>query len=206
MARLERARWTEIARWARIRWARIRLSGPPGRRAWPLAAVISVTALLTACSGTAGSHAAAATDSPSGQGVPTASAATRTVPMTVVRNGQSTLETVPVYVDGHGPYKFLLDTGSSVSSVSSKLVTMLHLPKTGNHARIKGVSSSEKVSIATIRSWKVGHVSLTPEKVAVLTSTPSSGSVMGLLGSDELGRFAAVTEDFQSHQLRLTSS
>jgi hypothetical protein len=198
MARPERARWTEITRRAQIR-----LSGPPGRRAWPLAAVIAVIALLTACSGTAGSRAAAAASPPSGQA---ASAATKTVPMTVVRNGQSTLETVPVYIDGHGPYPFLLDTGSSVSSVSGRLVTMLHLPKTGGHARISGVASSEKVSIVRIKSWKVGHVSLTPEKVAVLSSSPTSGSVMGLLGSDELGRFAAVTEDFQSHQLRLAST
>jgi predicted aspartyl protease len=201
MARPERARWVEITRWAKTR-----LSGPPGRRAWALAAVISVIALLTACSGNSGSSAAAAAGSPGRSASASTLAATKTVPMTVVRNGQSTVEIVPVYVDGHGPYRFLLDTGSSVSSVSSRLAKALNLPKTGNHARISGVTSSEKVSIVSIKPWKVGQVTLVPEQVAVVNSSSASGSVMGLLGSDELSRFSAVTENFQHRQLRLTSS
>lgn len=190
MARPEAARWTEMSRVGEDKAQRT-----TGLVRWPLAAVMALMALLTACSGTGGSSASAT-------GAP---ATTKTVPMTVIRNGQSTVETVPVYVDGHGPYAFLLDTGSSVSSVSGRLVTALHLPKTGNHAQIKDVAASKKVSIVRIRSWKVGHVSLTPEKVAVLSSSSTSGSVMGLLGSDELSHFAAVTENFQHGQLRLTS-
>ena len=108
-----------------------------------------------------------------------------------------------MFVDGHGPYPFLLDTGSSVSSVSKKLATQLNLPCTGNTAVISGVVTSKKVPVVTIRAWKVGHVLLTPDKVAVLSSPPGTNSVAGLLGSDELGHFGAVTEDFQHHQLLL---
>lgn len=186
----------------RPEWARrtgTRLSGSPGRRVLPLAAVMAMIALLAACSGGSGSSAVAA--SPAGN----QAAVYRTVPMTVIRHGQATAETVPVYINGHGPYTFLLDTGSTVSSINSKLEAKLHLPKTGNKAQIKGVVNSKKVPVVTIKGWKVGQVSLTPEKVAVLQSSPTSGSIMGLLGSDELGRFSSVTVNFQRQQLRLTS-
>lgn len=125
--------------------------------------------------------------------------------MRVIKHGQAALELVPVFINGHGPYTFLLDTGSSTSSVTSKLATELKLPKTGSTARIDGVLQSKKVPLVKIAGWKVGHVVLTPEKVPVLNSSPAAGSVAGLLGSDELSRFAAVTENFQHHQLRLSS-
>src|SRR5258705_9953801 len=34
---------------------------------------------------------------------------------------------VPVYIDDHGPYRFLLDTGATHSAVSHRLVQELHL-------------------------------------------------------------------------------
>lgn len=123
--------------------------------------------------------------------------------MTVVRNGPGTLEIVPVFVNGRGPYRFLLDTGSSTSSVSGKLASTLHLPRTGGTAQIRGVVKGQKVPIVAIRGWKVGDVALTPDNVAVLSPPSGTGSVAGLLGSDELRHFSAVTVDFRHHQLRL---
>lgn len=190
----------------RPEWARRTGTGhseSPGRRLLPIAAVMAMIALLAACSGNSGNSAVAATSPAGNQTASAPLAAARTVPMTVIRHGQATAETVPVYVNGHGPYTFLLDTGSTVSSINSKLEATLHLPKTGNKAQIKGVVTSKQVPIVTIKGWKVGQVPLTPENVAVLQSSPTSGSVMGLLGSDELGRFSSVTVDFQRHQLRL---
>lgn len=175
---------------------------------WTAAWALAVTALglLTACSGSPGRPASRATTGAAAapaSAAPAASAAGQSVPMTVVKSGSTALEIVPVYVDGHGPYRFLLDTGSSISSVTSRLATALHLPRTGSTALIKGVVKSQQVPIVAIRAWKLGHVLLTPEKVAVLNSS-GSGSVAGLLGSDELSRFSSVTEDFQHGKLLLT--
>lgn len=173
--------------------------GTAGRRVSWLAAAVAAASLLTACS-----------SSPSSRALPTVStsahtsAAVKSVPIKVVRHGESALELVPVYIDGHGPYVFVLDTGSSVSSVSKQLVTTLHLPLTGTSSRISGVVTSKKVPLASIRNWKVGTVSLAPDRVIVLSnSLPGGSTVKGLLGSDELSRFGSVTLDFTDDQLRL---
>jgi hypothetical protein len=124
--------------------------------------------------------------------------------MTVVKQGPATLELVPVSINGHGPYTFVLDTGSSISSVSKQLATTLKLPRTGTIARVSGVVTSTNVSLVLIRGWKVGQVTLAPEKIAMLSLSKTIGPVAGLLGSDELSRFGAVTLNFRTNQVRIT--
>jgi len=186
------------------RWRIARRGGPPRLAAPTLAAAAAAAAavaaaVLTACSANPQSHVA--TSATSVRSPTVASAAS--VPMTVIRSGRSAMEIVPVTIDGHGPYRFMLDTGSSVSSVTSQLAAMLHLPRTGAKAVIKGVVGSQKVPVVAIAGWKVGNTVLTPAKVAVLGSASGPNPVLGLLGSDELSRFGSVTEDFQDHQLLL---
>jgi hypothetical protein len=126
------------------------------------------------------------------------------VPMVVISHGQSQVELVPVYVDGHGPYAFLLDTGSSISSVSRQLATGLGLPKTGKIAQINGVATVSRAPLVSITDWRLGRYRLAPETVAALNMPVNSGSVAGLLGSDELRRFGEVTIDFRHLRLQLT--
>lgn len=182
-----------------IRWKAARRGGPPPLTALLLATAAAVATALTACSAGSSSHV---TTSATSVRLPAAASAA-SVPMAVIRQGTSAMETVPVFIDGHGPYRFMLDTGSSVSSVTSQLATMLHLPRTGAKAVIKGVVGSQKVPVVSITAWKVGDTALTPDKVAVLGSASGPHPVLGLLGSDELSSFGSVTEDFQHHQLLL---
>ena len=177
--------------------------GAARRLAILLTLVLVGTGLLAACSPGPASQAHADASSPSP--VARSSAAVQSVPIKVVRHGESALELVPVFIGGHGPYTFVLDTGSSVSSVSKQLATVLHLPLTGASSTISGVVKSKKVPVASIRAWKMGNVPLAPERVAVLNgSLPGGTRVKGLLGSDELSRFGTVTLDFAHDQLRLT--
>jgi hypothetical protein len=125
------------------------------------------------------------------------------VPMAVISYGQSQVELVPVYVNGHGPYAFLLDTGSSISSVSRQLAAGLSLPRTGKVARIDGVATTSRVPLVSITDWRLGRYRLAPEAVAALNMPGSADSVAGLLGSDELRRFGEVTIDFRHLRLRL---
>jgi hypothetical protein len=126
------------------------------------------------------------------------------VPMAVISHGQSQVELVPVYVDGHGPYAFLLDTGSSISSVSRQLATGLNLPKTGKTAQINGVAITSRAPLVSITDWRLGRYRLAPETVAALNIPGDSGVVAGLLGSDELRHFGEVTIDFRDKRLQLT--
>jgi aspartyl protease len=125
------------------------------------------------------------------------------VPIAVLSHGQSQVELVPIYVDGHGPYAFLLDTGSSISSVSPQLAAGLRLPRSGKTAQISGVATIAKAPLVSITDWRLGRYRLAPETVVALNMPGSAGSVAGLLGSDELRRFGQVTIDFRHLRLQL---
>lgn len=163
-------------------------SRAPGR----VAAAAAVLCLLAASAGCGGGGSGSAAD------------AGATVPMKVLSHGKATLEIVPVTIGGHGPYDFILDTGSAVSSVDRRLVTKLHLKQTGTTKQVRGVASTTKVPLVQIRSWKVGKVSLAPERLtAIDLSKTAGGPLDGLLGSDQLKRFGTASVDFQHHELRL---
>src|SRR5258707_14064087 len=62
---------------------------------------------------------------------------------------------VPVYIDDHGPYRSVLDTGATHSAVSDQLVAELHLtPDTGPALVVHGVTglaSTQACSFETLR-------------------------------------------------------
>ncbi|GAA0357820.1 hypothetical protein GCM10010151_54360 [Actinoallomurus spadix] len=116
------------------------------------------------------------------------------LPMRVIRSGDGTLVFVPVRVNGMGPYDFVLDTGSSNSSVDRSLVRRLRLPRTGQEHRVQGVTGSGVVPIVKVRRWTIGGVPLRATSLAVVDL---GMGVAGLLGSDELRHFSSVTLDFQ---------
>lgn len=115
------------------------------------------------------------------------------LPMRVVTTGGGTLVFVPIRVNDRGPYEFVLDTGSSNSSVDRSLVRRLDLPRTGQEHRVQGVTGSGKVPIVRVRRWTLGGVPLRATSLAVVDL---GMNVSGLLGSDELRHFRSVTLDF----------
>jgi predicted aspartyl protease len=137
---------------------------------------------------------------PTSLGVPAPSGTARSfsLPMRVVRNGGGTLVFVPVRVNGMGPYEFVLDTGSSNSSVDRSLVRRLGLPRTGQEHRVQGVTGSGMVPIVKVRRWTIGGVPLRATSLAVVDL---GMGVAGLLGSDELRHFGSVTLDFQHDRI-----
>jgi hypothetical protein len=175
-----------------------------------LACAVTVVA-VAACSQVTGNGDGAGISPKATTGTPSAvPSAARTlseaaVPMAVVSSGQSQVELVPIYVDGHGPYAFLLDTGSSISSVSRQLATGLSLPRTGKVARISGVATISKAPFVSITDWRLGRYRLAPEAVVALNIPGSAHSVAGLLGSDELRHFGEVTIDFRHLRLQLAT-
>ncbi len=123
-----------------------------------------------------------------------------TLPMRIVRGNGGTLVYVPMKVNGHGPYEFVLDTGSSNSSVDRSLVRALGLPKTGQMHPVQGVTGSGVVPMVRVRHWSIGGVSMHGTSLSVVDLGIGVG---GLLGSDELCRFGDVILDFQHNRLIL---
>lgn len=95
---------------------------------------------------------------------------------------------LPVIVNGHGPYRFVLDTGSSVTYVSPEVAADLSLPRGETRdvhwlaASLKGQSSSATVA--------VGNVSMQDALIALvdcrLLCEYARTQVDGCLGNDLL--------------------
>ena len=125
-------------------------------------------------------------------------AAQITLPMRLVRGNGGTLVYVPMKVNGRGPYEFVLDTGSSNSSVDRSLVRRLGLPRTGQQHPVQGVTGSGLVPVVKVRHWTLGGVPMHGSSLSVVDLGIGVG---GLLGSDELCRFGNVVLDFRHNKL-----
>jgi predicted aspartyl protease len=121
-----------------------------------------------------------------------------TLPMRLVRGNGGTLVYIPVRVNGHGPFEFVLDTGSSNSSVDRSLVRVLGLQRTGQTHPVQGVTGSGVVPVVRVRRWTLGGVPLHGTSLSVVDLGIGVG---GLLGSDELCRFSNVALDFQHNRV-----
>ncbi|WP_160146877.1 retropepsin-like aspartic protease [Thermomonospora echinospora] len=118
----------------------------------------------------------------------------------IVEDG-ATLVLVPLRVNGRGPFEFILDTGASTSTVDRRLVGWLGLPRTGETARVTGVTGSAVVPVVKLADWTLGGRPLRGRRLTV--TDIGDDRVAGLLGSDELRRFGAVTVDFRRQRLVL---
>ncbi|HWC39127.1 MAG TPA: aspartyl protease family protein, partial [Acidimicrobiales bacterium] len=115
-----------------------------------------------------------------------------TIPLIVLQAEGETLALAPMQIRNQGPFRFILDTGSSVSSVDPQLVRSVGLPQTGKQAKISGVGCREEGQQVRSGSWSMGTVSLRPQTLQSVSVPGASGVIGGLLGSDVLHGFGAV--------------
>src|SRR3546814_18697134 len=66
--------------------------------------------------------------------------------------------TVPVFIDGAGPFWFVVDTGANRSVVSRELAASLALPASGR-VDVHGIAGVEPAALARVRRFRVGDVS-----------------------------------------------
>jgi predicted aspartyl protease len=113
---------------------------------------------------------------------------------------------VMVTVNGKGPFRFVIDTGTGGQAfVSSELAQELDLPSTGR-IRVSDPSrqGGQKVPMVSIKSLNVAGIEFTNIKAAVHRLGNGDGSYQGLLGF-VLFRDYLLTLDFPRRELRLTS-
>ncbi len=129
---------------------------------------------------------------------------------TSTRPTRQTMALVPVFIDGHGPLPFALDTGASRSLVSAALATQLGLPRRGSAGMLQGVTGVTSAENFAIASWRAGTVQLPPSMIAAIgSSNPSAGGSgalrgpVGLLGSDVLSRYGKIAIDYDKGLLVL---
>lgn len=110
--------------------------------------------------------------------------------------------TVPVRLNGRGPFEFVVDTGANHSVLAAELAEPLGLPA-GAAAAVHGIAGVEQAATVVINRLAVGAV--TSRRVRMPLLAEARLGAQGLLGVDVL-RNRRVTLDFKANQLRIQPS
>ena len=110
--------------------------------------------------------------------------------------------TVQVFLNGRGPYAFLIDTGANASVVSSELASALDLPP-GAPVNLHSIAGVQPADTALIDSIRVGRRERRGLSVSVLPGRFVRAD--GILGMDWLGG-QGLTLDFAGKQMRVGAS
>ncbi len=108
----------------------------------------------------------------------------------------------PVYLNGKGPFRLVLDTGASHSAVVAEVGGDLGLPLSGA-MRLHGVTGSATVPFITVNTFVVGDME---EQLKLLPIVPDAlGGADGVLGMESLeGKRIAI--DFMNDKISITHS
>jgi predicted aspartyl protease len=91
----------------------------------------------------------------------------------------------PVYINNRGPFRLVLDTGSSHAAVNSSVAAALGIELTDkNMVLLRGVTGSRMVSTITVDSVIVGDLELRPARLPIVVD--ALGGADGVLGTDGL--------------------
>ena len=119
--------------------------------------------------------------------------------------GAQPLILLPVNVNGHGPFEFILDTGAGTSLLSSELAKQLNVKVIGSK---EGQSAGGKVSVslATVDSLAVGETKLADVDVGIVDlgqiGKTIGAKIDGDLGYNFLKHFR-ITIDYRNCEIRL---
>jgi predicted aspartyl protease len=113
---------------------------------------------------------------------------------------------VMVKVNGKGPFRFVIDTGTGGEAfVSADLATELALPQTGEITlNDPSGQGGRKVPMVMLESLQIAGVEFTGVKAAVHNLGSGDGTCQGLLGF-ALFRNYLLTLDYPNHRMALTS-
>ena len=118
------------------------------------------------------------------------------------RTDPNTRMTVPVSIDGHGPYAFVVDTGSERTVVSRELASDLALGP-GETATVHSMSEVSQIPTVVVQGLRVGQRTMDDIQAPAL-SRYNLGAA-GMLGVDTL-QTQRVIFDFQNHQMTIMPS
>jgi predicted aspartyl protease len=108
--------------------------------------------------------------------------------------------TVPVRINGAGPFGFVVDTGANQSVIAKDLADQLGLPL-GPPAPLNGVAGVQ-IAPTTTAGLEIGRRVLAGQTLSVLPHPGIGG--LGMLGLDTIGE-SSLTLDFAGKNLRIDS-
>jgi len=110
--------------------------------------------------------------------------------------------TVPVSIDGRGPYNFIVDTGAERTVISQELARSLDLGP-GNKVRLHSMSEVSRIDTVKIAALEVGGKEVREIHAPALQRVHIGAE--GILGVDSL-KSRRVSFDFARQQMTVTSS
>ena len=108
--------------------------------------------------------------------------------------------TTAVYINGTGPYRFLVDTGAERTLLAAEIAAQLGLPR-GRRVIVEGITRGEPAVLVEIARLRMGSLVCPPLQVPVLPRAMMK--VDGYLGLDVLDRHRVVV-DFRARTLSVT--
>lgn len=109
----------------------------------------------------------------------------------------------PVYLNGQGPFRLVLDTGANRSAVTQSLATRIGAPIKPGAVRLLGVTGSSVVSTIHVDSIEVGDLWLGNRHLAIVEDV--FGGAEGILGADGLSD-KRISIDFRNDQISILRS
>lgn len=110
----------------------------------------------------------------------------------------------PVLINGQGPFRLVLDTGSNRSAVNASVAERLGLPLTDeNPVILRGVTGSRTVPTIPVDSLVVGDLDLRSKRLPIVTD--ALGGAEGVLGTEGL-LDKRIVIDFRHDQIKIIRS
>ena len=119
-----------------------------------------------------------------------------------ITEDRSTRMTLPVKIDGQGPFAFIIDTGADRTVISAELAARLNLPR-GAPVTLHGASGEKEVETGRIATLDVGGRTLRDISAPLLWMSDLGAD--GMLGVDALAD-RHITLDFIRNQMTSTES
>lgn len=112
---------------------------------------------------------------------------------------------VPVFIDGKGPFRFLVDTGANGSMISSVLVGALGLTSNpADEERVQGTTGIERLPCVTIDDLRISSIVKHDIRMPVSPS-PVMDGLGGILGMAGFGP-VRVLVDFRRNRVEIDRS
>ena len=110
--------------------------------------------------------------------------------------------TIPVSIDGAGPYNFMIDTGSQATAVTERITNQIDLPLLGP-ATIVGMASRRVVDMVELDNFEVGTRTIHNLAAPVLQAQHVGAD--GIIGLDSLQDFRVLI-DFRDETIAVAET
>ncbi|MFM2288134.1 MAG: hypothetical protein RL684_1277 [Pseudomonadota bacterium] len=110
----------------------------------------------------------------------------------------------PVYIDGQGPFRLVLDTGATRTAVVERVVSVLGAKTAGEpEMRLRGVTGTATVHTIPVRRVEFGELRVQTQRLPVLRD--AFGGADGVLGTEGLAD-RRVYIDFENDLIHISHS